>query len=257
MSDARDLCVLTDVRAWLGLSGRPIQSISKAAQAVVGCSNHGAVVGNVVGFSLVGGMVEINNQTGTVVAVGDANTFTVNINSSAFTAYTSGGAVGLDDGIISRLITAVSVWVDTYLGNAFQSNVYNEWRNGTGGIQYFPSHYPIGSIQVLTINGISIPASSGPGVAGYRFTNEVIILEGYTFQRAKQNVNIQYTAGYSTIPADLSQAAISLVALRWRERDRIGIKSKGLAGETVVFNTSDMPDDVQTVLDTYRKRIPN
>ena len=48
-----------------------------------------------------------------------------------------------------------------------------------------------------------------------------------------------------------------LVVLRWRERDRIGIKSKGLAGETVVFNTSDMPDDVQTVLDTYRKRIPN
>ena len=81
MSDARDLCVLTDVRAWLGLSGRPIQSISKAAQAVVGCSNHGAVVGNVVGFSLVGGMTEINNQTGTVVSVGDANTFTVSINS--------------------------------------------------------------------------------------------------------------------------------------------------------------------------------
>lgn len=70
-----------------------ITSISAAAQAVVGFGTAPNFSANdSVQFSVVAGMTQINGLRGTVVSVG-ANDITVDINSSAFSAYTSGGAV--------------------------------------------------------------------------------------------------------------------------------------------------------------------
>lgn len=78
-----------------------ISAISKAASAVVTLSTVSGVnpyvANDYVTFSDVAGMVEINNLSGIVTAVGGASgawTVTVNINSSGFTAYTSGGYLG-------------------------------------------------------------------------------------------------------------------------------------------------------------------
>ena len=53
---------------------------------------HGVVPGDTLTFSGVAGMTEINSATGTVASV-DAATITTNINSTAYTAYTSGGVL--------------------------------------------------------------------------------------------------------------------------------------------------------------------
>ena len=66
-----------------------ITGITAAAQAVVTCAN-ALAVGDVVTFSRVVGMTQINTLRGVVTAATGAN-FTVNINSSGFTAYASGG----------------------------------------------------------------------------------------------------------------------------------------------------------------------
>ena len=68
-----------------------------------------------------------------------------------------------------------------------------------------------------------------------------------------QNVAVTYTAGFAATPPEIEQACIELVALRYKERDRIGHVSKGIAGETVTFQQKDMPPDVQTLLDQYRR----
>lgn len=72
---------------------RSITSISQATQAVVGVgSGHGIVAGRSVYFSGVVGMTQINGLRGTVVTAG-ASTITVNIDTTLFTAYSSGGQV--------------------------------------------------------------------------------------------------------------------------------------------------------------------
>lgn len=71
-------------------AAKNITAITKAASAVVTSSAHGLTVGTVVVFAAVGGMIELNDLVGVITAQ-DANTFTLNIDSSAFTAYTSGG----------------------------------------------------------------------------------------------------------------------------------------------------------------------
>jgi Ubiquitin-activating enzyme E1 FCCH domain len=80
-----------------------ITAITQAASAVVTVgASHTFVVGEAVEFSGVAGMVEINGLTALVTAIG-ATTITVNIDSSAFTAYTSGGVVANPTGQLQKL----------------------------------------------------------------------------------------------------------------------------------------------------------
>lgn len=74
-----------------GTSGaKNITALTQAYRAQVTSNAHGLAVGDVVAFASVGGMTEINTLSGTVLAV-DTNTFVVNIDSRAFSAYTSAG----------------------------------------------------------------------------------------------------------------------------------------------------------------------
>ena len=66
----------------------PIVSISQAANAVIEIGTHTLIAGGSVHISGVTGMTEINGLRGTIQSI-TASTITVDINSSAFTAYTS------------------------------------------------------------------------------------------------------------------------------------------------------------------------
>lgn len=68
-----------------------ITAITRAAQAVLTVGAHTYSIGESVYISGVVGMTQINGRRGTITATG-ATTITVNIDSTAFSAYTSGGA---------------------------------------------------------------------------------------------------------------------------------------------------------------------
>lgn len=74
-----------------------ITGITQAVQGVVTSVAHGLAVGNRVYFRNVTGMTQINGLYATVVGVGGPNVFTININTSAFTAYAAAGDVGRID----------------------------------------------------------------------------------------------------------------------------------------------------------------
>ncbi len=68
-----------------------ITAITKAAAAQVTVASHGYIVGDHIFFDGISGMIELNGQEGTVASVVDANNFTVNINTTSYTTYTTGG----------------------------------------------------------------------------------------------------------------------------------------------------------------------
>lgn len=73
------------------VNSKSITALTKASSAVVTVgAAHGFAANNLVYFSGVVGMTEINGLVGTVTATA-ATTITVNINSTNFTTYTSGG----------------------------------------------------------------------------------------------------------------------------------------------------------------------
>ena len=55
------------------------------------------------------------------------------------------------------------------------------------------------------------------------------------------------------IPPELAQACIELVALRYRERSRIGEVARAIGGgETVSYSQKDMSDSIKTLIQQYR-----
>lgn len=82
-------------------TNKTITGITQAANAVVTSTAHGLVTGDIVTFHGVVGMVQINTLTGVVTRI-DANSFSVNINSTGFTAYGSGGIANKISGTTSN-----------------------------------------------------------------------------------------------------------------------------------------------------------
>ncbi len=70
---------------------KAVTGIEKEAYAEVTAVAHGFVVGEVVNFAAVVGMVEINNLSAMIVAVTGMDSFRVALDTSGFSDYVSGG----------------------------------------------------------------------------------------------------------------------------------------------------------------------
>jgi hypothetical protein len=164
-----------------------------------------------------------------------------------------------DDALLTRLITAASRFVQSWLNRQIAPGDWQEVRDGTGGQRLAFSNLPVSAVLSLSIDGLEIPPAPSDGSygAGYVFSPTELALRCYCFTRRAQNVIVTYTAGYAATPPDIAQACIELVCQRYRERSRIGEVSRALGGsETVTFSQQDMSDDVKLLLSQYRAVAP-
>ena len=162
-----------------------------------------------------------------------------------------------DDALLTRLITAASHFIQTWLNRRIAEADYVELRDGTGGRRLQFATFPVSAVLSLTIDGQIIPAAVSSWAAGYTFSPTQLALRGYTFTRRAQNVIVTYTAGFVTTPPEIAQACIELIGLRYRERTRVGEVSKALGGgETVAYSQKDMSDAIKTLIQQYRMVAP-
>lgn len=152
---------------------------------------------------------------------------------------------------LAALITGASLAMQKYVNRTIPLADYDHRQDGNGSNYMVCRNSPVQSITSITVDGAAIPA------ANISFEDSTIYLSGrYVFTRGRGNVALVYTAGFDDVPPDLVQACIDLVALRWRERDRIGQSSKGLANETTTFSLVDFPPQVKTLLQQYMRVAP-
>jgi hypothetical protein len=168
---------------------------------------------------------------------------------------TPGANPAVDD-LLTRLITAVSAAIESYLCRTIGEASYSRTFNGKGGQALVLPEYPVLSVSSVTIGITSVPASPGPQQAGFVFDQYAVYLCGYAFERGLQNVSIAWTAGYASVPDDIEQACIQLCASRFREKDRIDEGSKVIQGMQVSYRISDIPPSVRLMLQPYRKVVP-
>tara|TARA_R110000765_G_scaffold51611_1_gene104095 strand:+ start:3406 stop:6057 length:2652 start_codon:yes stop_codon:yes gene_type:complete len=76
------------------VAGKNITAVTEANPGSVTCPSHGFTSGDEIAFFDVGGMTELE-ANGFTITVVDANTFTIGVNSSSFTTFTSGGTAHL------------------------------------------------------------------------------------------------------------------------------------------------------------------
>jgi len=182
-----------------------------------------------------------------------------------------------DDALLTRLITAASQFIQTWLNRQIASQDWIEIRDGVGNalgscdVRYQFAAFPVTAVGLVAVDGVAIPPISAPpptqsGIAvvstfatqaGYLFTPTQLVIRGYAVPRKAGCVTLQYTAGYSVIPPDLAQACIELVALRYRERSRVGEVARAIGGgETVSYSQKDMSDSIKTLIQQYRVVAP-
>jgi hypothetical protein len=178
-----------------------------------------------------------------------------------------------DDSLLTRLITAASQYIQTWLNRQIALQDWIEVRDGIGtplgpgDVRYQFAAFPVTAVSLVVVDGLTIPpipvsppAPLGAAVVstfatqvGYLFTPTQLVIRGYAVPRKAGCVTLQYTAGYAVTPPDLAQACIELVALRYRERTRIGEIARTIGGgETVSYSQKDMSDAIKTLIQQYR-----
>jgi hypothetical protein len=162
-----------------------------------------------------------------------------------------------DDTLLASLVSGVSAWIQNWIGRIIESESYTDTLNGNGKTVLCFLHYPVTAVTSVTIDGVAIPARSAPGQSGFYFDSDFLYLDGYCFTKnSAQNVVLVYVAGFAAVPLDLGLAANKLCAISYRELDRQGLSSKGLAGEQTNFIVTDMPKDVLSILQSYKRVVP-
>lgn len=171
------------------------------------------------------------------------------------------GVTSVDDALLEIFRDAVSDAFVNACGRNFGVANYTERRDGTGTYMLVLKNYPVSTITSLAIVGpratASVESPSTPLTEDVDFvfdTRGVIRLFSMTFPRGVANIQVEYQAGFTTPPSDLLHAASKWAAVRYRELDRLGQISKAMGGETVTFDTNDMPKDVRAIVDRYSSK---
>lgn len=192
-----DAPLLYDGTTWWPISAvtATITGITQAASAVVTINtvsgSNPFSLGNNVGFSGVVGMTQINGLVGRITAIGGSSgawTFTVNINSLGFTAYSSGGTVNpytLTGGPASlsslSYVTRYKSRLWFIQGGTF--NVYYLPQNVFAGaltlLPMGPNFNQGGSLAMMATDSIDNSAGVNDYAAFISTVGEVVMFQGY------------------------------------------------------------------------------
>lgn len=107
------------------------------------------------------------------------------------------------------------------------------------------------SDEGVTLDGDAMTkVSSSPAIGQYAVSSTGV----YTFNAL--NTAASVTIRYSYVPADIEQVCIELLALGFAGKDRTGVSSKAVGGETISYLQKDMTSNMKTLLYQYRNVLP-
>jgi hypothetical protein len=169
-------------------------------------------------------------------------------------AYLGGDLQSNDDAVLARLISAASQFFVTACARPILAQDYAELYDGRGATRLYLRQTPVLAVASLAIDGVAIPPSPQPCQPGWMLNGNVVLLTGFWFRRGAANVAVSYSAGWAATPADVAEAVIELVGLRYRGRDRLGKVSEGMGGmATTSYAQNDVSAFVAGVIARYAR----
>lgn len=161
-----------------------------------------------------------------------------------------------DTALLQSLITSASAFVANWLSRDIFSQTYVETVNGNGGDRMVLKNYPVTAIDSMGIDGLPLNVSTltnGGSADGYVFDDSTLYLRGWSLSPGVQNITVTYTAGYDSVPADLAQACVEIVATKYKRRTNLEVSGKTLNGETISYTMTDIPASAKVVLSQYQR----
>lgn len=162
-----------------------------------------------------------------------------------------------EDALLTVLTERVSQQIETYCDRIFTSAEYTEYYDGDRREFLYTNQYPITSVSGIWNDATwTWGADTLVAAADYRVSTNgrrVILKTGY-FSDYTENVKVIYTGGYTTIPADLVQAAVEETVHRYKYREDIGLAGKTHVDGTVSYLDRKLLPQTVEILDRYRRR---
>jgi hypothetical protein len=175
------------------------------------------------------------------------------------------------DTTLVRLISSCSTLMMALMRrNSVLPVTATEVRNGTGTPRLALQYWPVISITSVTVNTATVLPSPDGIQGGWVTDGYSIMLVGNSypvtsmasmfsgagvFPRCYQNVRVQYSYGWVTVPEDMAQACIELVAQRYTRKmhiDQDSISMGGGASQSTQYQRLDIPREVKQVVEHYR-----
>jgi hypothetical protein len=158
-----------------------------------------------------------------------------------------------EDTLITRLIGVAGDWLESYTDRLLESGAREDIQDGNRSNIFLLKQWPVTAITEVRIDAESVftdPNTLIPATE-YRIHDETeLIFLNRIVGGGFQNVRIQYTAGHSTIPGHIEQAALHLVEwlYRFRSREDIGLLETEKGDEKVKMS-GNVPTIVKTLVE--------
>ena len=164
-----------------------------------------------------------------------------------------------DDAFLNRLVSAADALIKKYCGRVIEGADITEYHSAVSGqTELTLVEYPVNSIASIHDDpDRTYDAATLIDVDEYVYNaaSGIVTLDGASFGAGIDNVKVVYNAGYATVPADLEQAAIELIAKEFYAKDKLrhGVLSVSAGGETTSYFSGALYPETKAVLDRYRK----
>lgn len=162
------------------------------------------------------------------------------------------------DTILGTLITAMSAYVPNVLNREILSASYSESYRGNGKNSVLLRQRPVTAISSVAWIGQTLSAVGDPttGLSGVWTDGRNARLVNYCFPDGLP-IQINYTAGYATVPADVSYAVAELVAEAYQRRTHVGETTRSSQGAiTQSFDPKTMHAAIADKLSNYMAAAP-
>lgn len=164
------------------------------------------------------------------------------------------GSNALIDELIEDLISRVTDMFHKYCGvDQFKSKSYTEYYSGSGTRELFTDQRPIISVESIAIDHDWIwGTDSTVASTDYAIMDDCIVLKATYFTTGTRNIKVIYTAGFATIPNDLTLACIMETARIFKRRENIDVVSKSYdgGGSVTKFMEGMLPES-KRILNRY------
>lgn len=159
------------------------------------------------------------------------------------------------DTLLQLILDGVNDLVLSYIGRVIEADDYTEIIDGNGQLFFVVENYPINTIDSISKNTwtITTPVWEALDSNSYSIDSKswtVNLL--FNLSRGFKNYQVVYNGGYTEIPAWLVLAVLKMASKYWNSRTSDGIKSESVAWDSISFDTTQIPNDILVVLETYR-----
>lgn len=160
-----------------------------------------------------------------------------------------------DESFAEELINQASAMAERYCGRVLASQSVTSVVDAPGGTALILPEYPVSAVTSVFIDTAREFGAATEVTDYYLEAPTGILFRDTGFGSGRRVVKVIYTAGYATVPADLSQAIVELVQWLWgRQRSQsVGIRvSRGIDGVETEHELT-MPLATQRALERYRR----